>query len=1358
MSTDKTNSQETLEQAIYDAVKRNETSGIDANAYRIIKPNPTASVNGQGGWTIGFDQEDFNTNPIVAQQTLINALVASNKYNFQEAESIAQSLTDAGTTTTVNFNINDVNAALQTSAAEASIAKSSENNFDKNYYNLENDIFNNDDLNDAVKKTLDDPVYGATLKTILADYNNQYNLKSNGSMMELLTTGSTSLGGDEHKESYELDTSSSTGVITSVMDAILGTKWSASGNEQRTCYRLTNDIQEINNYFTQNDIQNEDGVQSIQQLDIQGAFGQCEITSNETGTKFTGVWSDGSNESDLSSMTYNVSTTTTAEGQSNTDISGTGGVFSFNSDNVCLEEGASATINGNNNTFNISDFSKLYSSGDQNNVCIARDDVTASFSGQGNAVTIGDGTDAPPTFPSGQCNSSGNDSTSSFSVETSSSPIDGMTNVVISGDGATVNVNSASVSLMSETNAYINGYKNFINTYDDSSVLINGDANSFVAAGDNNNVGITGNDNTINISGSLNSLNDTGNNESVKMDGVDNTVSFKGNESSFNLTGDETEAEISGNNNTASIQGVDSSTSMTGSKLILNLSGDSSSASVNGDDNVVNVQGVVSSTYVEGNNAVVTQSGDGTSATIYSDDSLVNVQGAASSTYVEGNNAVVTQSGDGASATIYGDDSVVNVQGDGSSTYISGNNTIVTQLGDGTSAAIFGSDSVANVQGDGSSTYISGNNTIVTQLGDGTSATIFGSDSVANVQGDGSSTYIEGNDASVTQSGNSICVTISGDASVVNAQGINSSTTVIGNKSAINSSGDGASVSIIGDDNAACIQGNGNNIYLSGNIDNVSTTGNNTTTNVFGEGNNINTVGNDEISNTFGNNNVVSVIGDDSSSNLFGDNISTSMNGNNNIETYFGDDGSINTIGENGYIYTSGTGSLVTAIGDQGGADIFGNGNSIDIVGDSWTTNAFGNGNSVSLIGDDNTINNFGNDSDVNLEGDNANIYNSGNDNSVSVDGNEETAITTGDSNTTNFMGNNDSISTYGSDDMDFVDGIINNDDSLTEDNSNNNDSFDMSNTDIDNSSTDYTTNNGVIGDDNTDTSISSSDQYDDEGNTGFAGSQQIINRTLSSEQNPIYQYDISIGDQKAASANVVAMQHDATIASGLPQDTDTSAFQLEGAKWNDPVVSWSLANSAGTLNSPFSSYMNSNEEILVQQAFSSWSQVAGISFQEVSDTSQSDIRIGWGDFDTANTGLVGYTSFDTQAGQIQPDVIVRLEDPSETSLVNNGTSQETYTGTDASVEQVLTHEIGHALGLDCNSDPNSVMYYKLSSANQSLDTTDIAGIQELYPSTDISNLVQVMANFNSSTGAVITQSNTAQQGLTQPLFAVSST
>ena len=179
---------------------------------------------------------------------------------------------------------------------------------------------------------------------------------------------------------------------------------------------------------------------------------------------------------------------------------------------------------------------------------------------------------------------------------------------------------------------------------------------------------------------------------------------------------------------------------------------------------------------------------------------------------------------------------------------------------------------------------------------------------------------------------------------------------------------------------------------------------------------------------------------------------------------------------------------------------------------------------------------------------------------------------------------------------------------------------------------------------------------------------------------------------------------------------TDRSIY--EGAKWNSgSVITWSIADTTGPADSPFSGYMGSQYEGLVRQAFQTWAAASGLTFEEVADSSQSDIRLGWGDFNTASTRVVGYTMWRAQSGRLLPNNIIRLEDPSEDPLVAGTGDTPIYSGTNANLYQVVLHEIGHALGLADNDDPDSVMHSVATGVNNTLASDDVAGIQTLYGS-----------------------------------------
>ncbi len=209
------------------------------------------------------------------------------------------------------------------------------------------------------------------------------------------------------------------------------------------------------------------------------------------------------------------------------------------------------------------------------------------------------------------------------------------------------------------------------------------------------------------------------------------------------------------------------------------------------------------------------------------------------------------------------------------------------------------------------------------------------------------------------------------------------------------------------------------------------------------------------------------------------------------------------------------------------------------------------------------------------------------------------------------------------------------------------------------------------------------------------------------------------------------AAQQQAYAISTAAPTAGTGSSVLEGAKWDSSqVITWSFAGSADPAY-----------ETEVEQAFATWAAASGLTFEEVSGSAQSDISIGFGDLNTANSGVVGYTSYQAQNGQMVSGTNIELEDPNQDALVAGADGQLTYSGTDATFEQVLLHEIGHALGLADNADPNSIMYYELTSGNQTLDSTDLAGIQSLYGTGSISDasaaasrqveqLIQAMAGY----------------------------
>ncbi|MDN7592066.1 matrixin family metalloprotease [Burkholderia seminalis] len=257
-------------------------------------------------------------------------------------------------------------------------------------------------------------------------------------------------------------------------------------------------------------------------------------------------------------------------------------------------------------------------------------------------------------------------------------------------------------------------------------------------------------------------------------------------------------------------------------------------------------------------------------------------------------------------------------------------------------------------------------------------------------------------------------------------------------------------------------------------------------------------------------------------------------------------------------------------------------------------------------------------------------------------------------------------------------------------------------------------------------------DGGDDFGGYGFAGKQATVQKALNQGIGEIAKYDLAHGDTQGANAAEAALRNAAASAEGTATSGSGNAV-MEGAKWDSQIITWSLAAPTGANGAATASYDSAAE-----QAFAAWAAASGLTFKEVSDSSQANIQIGFSDLDTKQSGVVGYTTYQAQSGQISA-ANISLEDPNQDALLGGTAGQLRYSGTSAQLEQVIEHEIGHALGFADNADPASIMYYALTRSNRTLDATDQSGAQKLYGTAAsgsiddaqrVDQLVQAMASY----------------------------
>ncbi|MBV6754791.1 matrixin family metalloprotease [Pseudomonas chlororaphis] len=985
-------------------------------------------------------------------------------------------------------------------------------------------------------------------------------------------------------------------------------------------------------------------------------------------------------------------------------VTGTGSAVDLNNGTITLAAGAQATLSGSDNNITAdTNASVSLASGSSWDV------VTMMKAGE---VILASADDDITVHATGSYVSMG--------MEDRVALI-GSVNTVTGGAGDTLTVaGSDTVSLTSGGTV--------TETAASANLTVNGDNVSSTATGQNDALTATGNNASATTTGNGSLAETTGIDSKAVTTGADAEAFTTGVGSEASTTGASSEAYTTGSNAEAYTTGIGSTAITAGYDSLAVTIGAGSQASTSGND---------SEAYTTGSGAEAYTSGLGSTAYTSGYDSLAVTIGAGSLSSTSGNDSEAYTSGVGAEAY---------TSGLGSTATTAGYDSLAITIGASSLASTVGNDSEASTSGAGAEAYTSGLGSTATTAGYDSLAVTVGASSLASTVGNDSEAYTTGTNAEAYTAGTGSTAYTAGYDSLAVTIGAKSLADTVGNDSEAYTTGADSEASTAGGGSEAETFGTGAEAYTAG-IGATATT-----------------AGYDSLAVTIGASSLASTSGNDSEAYTSGAGAEAYTSGLGSIATTagydslavtIGADSLASTVGNDSEAYTTGTDAEAYTSGAGSEAGTTGGGSEAYTLGHDSIAATSGNSSEAYTAGTDAEAYTAGTGSEADTVGAGSEAYTAGNDSLAETSGANSLAYTNGIDAEAYTTGLDSEAHTIGADSLAETTGVGSN--AVTAGSGAEADATgggsDLSSSGDDGSTStsppDISSNpgGGDIPTDPVDPPDLPPGGYDG-GGYGFAGSKSTTLSTTGSNIGFIAQYDLNQGNKAAAAAAEKSLQQAVDTAISTPTTGSGSAV-LDGAKFDQQVITWSLAGSQGTQAAPFSGYMGSADESVVQGTFNTWAaSMPGVAFEEVSDSAQSDVRVGFGDFNTATTGIIGYTSYQANDGQIAPDAIVRVEDPTQNALTTGADGQQTYAGTEATLSQVLLHEIGHALGLADNADQNSVMNYQLTANNRTLDGTDLVGIGSLYGSgsstasvgsSGVSQLIQAMSTFNADTGVADT-------------------
>ncbi|MEL6435937.1 MAG: cadherin domain-containing protein, partial [Pseudomonadota bacterium] len=177
--------------------------------------------------------------------------------------------------------------------------------------------------------------------------------------------------------------------------------------------------------------------------------------------------------------------------------------------------------------------------------------------------------------------------------------------------------------------------------------------------------------------------------------------------------------------------------------------------------------------------------------------------------------------------------------------------------------------------------------------------------------------------------------------------------------------------------------------------------------------------------------------------------------------------------------------------------------------------------------------------------------------------------------------------------------------------------------------------------------------------------------------------------------------------------------FVLNGKRWEvDPVVhqvgstvTWSMATSNYAADFiQFSSFITNQQFIgVIRAAFDAWEAVTNVNFVEVTDSSNVDIRLGFGQLGgpSGTLGIANY-SFSVPSN-ILVESFIRFD------IAETWHYSITPQTDDISAYLVALHEIGHVLGIDHSDVGEAVMTASINEDLPGLTQDDIDAVQAIY-------------------------------------------